>query len=110
MNSVSFKREPEGVFYLRLRSSCGASQPQLSHPSATLQPRVPKATGQGISIRASAPYNEHVVKLLLGSKAEVGAQGKYRSAHVLATSSCATHSLRPRMVTRLRLNFEIDNY
>jgi hypothetical protein len=57
MNLIGFKREPEGAFYLMVRGSCGATQPQLGHPSATAQSRVPKATGQGISIRDSAPYS-----------------------------------------------------
>jgi hypothetical protein len=52
MNLIGFKREPGGGFYLRLRGSCRL----LSHSSAILQPQVPMATGQGISIRASAPY------------------------------------------------------
>jgi hypothetical protein len=38
MNLIGFKREPEGAFYLRLRGSCGATQPQLGHLSATAQP------------------------------------------------------------------------
>jgi hypothetical protein len=54
MNLIRFKREPEGAFYLRLRGNCEATQLQLNRSSATLQPRVPKATGQGISMRASA--------------------------------------------------------
>jgi hypothetical protein len=53
MNLIGFKREPGGGFYLRLQGSCRL----LSHSSAILQPQVPMATGQGISIRASAPYN-----------------------------------------------------
>jgi hypothetical protein len=56
MNLIGFKREPGGGFYLRLRGSCRL----LSHSSAILQPQVPKATGQGISIRASAPYKNNM--------------------------------------------------
>jgi hypothetical protein len=52
MNLIGFKREPGRDFYLRLQGSCRL----LSHSSATLQPQVPKATGQGIPIRASVPY------------------------------------------------------
>jgi hypothetical protein len=53
MNLIGFKSEPGGGFYLRLRGSCRL----LSHSSAILQPQVPMATGQGKSIRASAPYS-----------------------------------------------------
>jgi hypothetical protein len=55
MNLIGFTREPDGGFYLRLRGSCRL----LSHSSASLQLRVPKATAQGIPIRASAPYTTH---------------------------------------------------
>jgi hypothetical protein len=58
MNLIGFKGETGGRFYLRLRGSCRL----LSHSSAILQPQVPKATGQGISIRASAPYTKAIGK------------------------------------------------
>jgi hypothetical protein len=56
MNLIGFKREPGGGFYLRLWGSCRL----LSHSSAILQPQVPMAIGQGISIRASAPYRSMI--------------------------------------------------
>jgi hypothetical protein len=50
MNLIGFKREPEEAFYLRLRGSCGASWPQLSHPSPTsTEGHRPRNTHQGFS-------------------------------------------------------------
>jgi hypothetical protein len=49
-NSIGFKREPEGAFYLRLRGSYGTTQPQLSHPSATgTEDHRPRDIRQGFS-------------------------------------------------------------
>jgi hypothetical protein len=85
MNSIGFKREPEGAFYVRLGGCCGATQPPFSHSSAILQPRVPKATGQGISIRASAPYRWdtnakiYYLRNALSSKMEDNLVGCFRS-------------------------------
>jgi hypothetical protein len=43
-------------------SGCGVAAGPHSRSSAILQPRVPKATGQGISIWASAPYRATMIE------------------------------------------------
>jgi hypothetical protein len=69
-------------------SGCGiaagflaTAQPSCSHSSAILQPQVPMATGQGTSIRASAPYTkpymEELSKLLEFKRALYGLKDAY---------------------------------
>jgi hypothetical protein len=59
MNLIGFKRELEEAFYLRLQGSCGASQPQLSHPLATsTEGHRPKNNHQGFSPLHTANVQE----------------------------------------------------